>query len=203
MNAAPTTANTLTLYSGRRLDLAAPHPRAITLGDVAECLARTDGAFARAGFYSLAQRGVILAQGIGYAEGPLAACYALLSDAGTAILRGASPFSPVFNVNGGLYQTYEQLMAALHGALDLDWPIPVGIGAPLRAIRARLELRELLVFGQDCAAEIASLSARGVVALPVHLTLMPREKAWLKWCGTWKVMAAAAGLPRTDAWRGI
>jgi hypothetical protein len=195
---------TVSLYSGTRLDLITPRKDTILLCDLAECLARTDAAFADSGFFSLAQRATILAEHLGREEGPLASAYALLQDAGMALLRSVSPFWTCTSDGlPGLTRSYDQLMAVAHEAVDLDWPCPASIAAPLRLLTERLQLRELMTLRHNVDQEIAAFRARNVQPLGVHLAPVPRDKAWSKWIGSWKVYATAAHLPVTPAWRGM
>jgi hypothetical protein len=193
----------VSLYSGARIDFAQPRKESFFLCDLAECLSRTDSAFADSGIFSLAQRAVILAEHAAKEEGALAACYALLADAGIALMRSVSPFALQMDSNGSLRRSYDNLMMVAHDAVDLDWPCPAGISKPLEAINERLQLRELITLRHNVEAEILLLRARPVVPLGTHLAPIPRDKAWAKWIGTWKTMATAAQLPRTAAWKGM
>lgn len=202
-NPAANSLRSVALYSGARVDFQAPRKETIFLCDIAECLARTDAAFADSGTYTLAQRATILAEQVARTEGALSACYALLHDAGLALLRSVSPFLICTDGTGSLARSYDQLMTAAHEAVDLDWPCPAGIAGPLKVVNDRLLLRELISLRHNVEPEIARLRAGNVQPLGVHLAPVPREKAWSKWIGTWKVMATAAQLPRTDAWQRL
>lgn len=191
------------LYSGVRLDFLSPRKDAILLCDIAECLARTDAAFAESGFYTLAQRSVIMAEHVAGTEGALAACYGLLHSAGLALIRSVPPFNVCAQGLVGLTSSFAALQAAVHDAMELDWPCPPAIGKRLQEVDESLQLRELLTLRHNVEPEIARLRAMGVTPLSAHLAPLPRDKAFSKWVGTWKVMATAAQLPRTPAWRGM
>ena len=191
------------LYSGARIDFHAPRRETFYLSDLAECLSRTDSAFADSGIFSLAQRAVVLAEHAAKEEGALAACYALLQDTGIALMRSVSPFALQLESAGAIRRTYDNLMMVAHDAVDLDWPCPAGITKPLEALNERLQLRELITLRHKVEAEILLLRARKVVPLGTHLAPIPRDKAWAKWIGAWKTMATAAQLPRTAAWKGM
>jgi hypothetical protein len=194
---------TLPLYSGARLDLRSPRKDTILLCDLAECLSRTDAAFAAGGFYTLAQRSCILAEQVGRAEGSLASCYALLWDTGLALLRTTPPFWNHDDDISAFAFIHAGLMRAICEAVDLVWPCPAAIAAALTDVRQQLLLRELLGLQQNAGPEILALRDRGVRPLGVHMATMPPEKARLKWMGSWKVYATAAQLPRTAAWHGL
>jgi hypothetical protein len=201
--AAAIAARGVSLYSGARLDFMAPRKETIFLRDIAECLSRTDAAFADSGFYSLAQRSSILAEQIAKSEGPHAACYALLWYAGLALIRSLSPFDLCGDGLGGMRRSYDQLMEVAHDALDIDWPVPVPASKAIHAVHQQLLLRELVTLRHNVDVEIMRLRHQGVVPLAAHLMPLPRERAFSKWVGTWKVMAHAACLPVTPAWQGL
>lgn len=196
-------ARSVALYSGARLDFVSPRADCLNLADISECLARTDAVFAGAGHYSLAQRAKILAEHAGRQEGALASCYALLRDAGLALLRSVSPFEICGEGLSGIRTRHDMLMTAIHEAVELDWPAPQPIGAVLRHLGDQLALRELMTLRQNVEFEITRLRRQQVTPLAHHICPKPREKAQAEWCGTWKVMATAAQLRRTAAWSGV
>lgn len=186
---APARLGSIVLYSGARIDLDVPRPEQFFLKDLAELLARTEAVPCASGFYSLAQRAVLMANELASEEGTLTAAYALIFCVPYALARQQGQpvvFGPIF--------------AAVAEAFALDFPMPESSARAILIMRTRLELTEHLRLRRGTEPELVTLRSHGVTAIRGGLVPLSWDKACAKWLSTWKTMATVASLPRTPQW---
>ncbi len=175
------------MHSGRKVDVAAPHPSMFSMRDIAAHLAKQCMyAGATQLFYSRAQRGVIAAGMMASLEGPIGALYGLLQNAHFAV------------------DTADELSAAkvaraIHEAIDLDWPPPETITKALAQVLDRLELGEITQLMTGWSDRADELRRRHVIPLRTTIRPMTWDRAMDRWMEALTVHAVAANIPHLPA----
>lgn len=189
---------TAVMPTGARIDLFAPDPKRIWIVDIADTLARMPAdPHIHTGYYSLAQRSVLLAQAAGREEGALAGLYALLV---------LSPFAPVpalpWLAPASRPPVHAQILCAVHTALELD-PPPPAIALWIDTLQLRIRLSELMVLRRGVAVEIAEMETAGIRPLVGRIATLGFDAARDRYLATFKTFATQAALRKTPAWSGI
>jgi hypothetical protein len=137
-------------------------------------------------FYSEAQHAVILASEAARTDGAVAGLYGLLHQAHLALPdhAGACP-------------------AALHEAIDLDWPAPKNIERLLTMLQASLELAEMQQFLVGWEAQIAARLRAGVRPMRRLLKPLSCDRAQDQFTGQMRAYATQAGLGAWPSLAGI
>ena len=170
------------MRSGARINPQNPRVDLIHARDIAEHLAKQPMYLgATQGFYSVAQHSTVLAAELCRAEGPIAGLYALVHHAAEAFTRSGPPHPAALN--------------AVHGAFDLDWPMPATIKKALDHAHASVEMSELRQLCAGAAREVDEHEAAGARPLRGIIKPVGWDRAMERFIDALRVYAIASQLP--------
>ncbi|MBL6939422.1 MAG: hypothetical protein ISS15_05510 [Alphaproteobacteria bacterium] len=198
-------ARCVVLHSGRRVDLTDP-PEELLIADLFRRLSHWTADPSAFGFYSMAQRTALLAEGCARRWGG--------PEAGLHAIAMAMPFALVGSVEPELFWAlgceqpsfspiYTRMLLIAHKLLGLDWPMRPSVGVAVSECLPRLRLAELRCLRRGVEPEIAALEADG------HTPLMPKINPQCSADAQDRLESVAtnlllqAGRPRTPLWQGV
>lgn len=190
---------------GGSLNLVKPAPASIRVVDIAERLARTPADTNATGYYSLAQRSVLLANGVAPNWGALAGIYALLRWAPISLTGNVE--RAALGIGDLVFTTFQQawqrLDQAICDALDLDSPVPALVGQALATTEPRLRLSEIRLLVRARVEESRALEKLALRPLISRIVPLNPDLAMDLWLIAFDRYASECSLPRTRAWEGV